>query len=635
MDIRLEETKFIFSVKILFLKDIPPRRRDCQPLNSPPSANWRRRIIKRLVNLRLYAWEVRIYVMKNFLIAILTLAILGGVGFGVYYFTRPAAPGIVLEFNKPEKIYVGSPFDVTISYTNTSDQALKDAKLSVFLPDGLVFAGRSVDQRGYDYSVGDIGPGSVNQEKISLIATEGPQSFKKLSAKIAYSLASAQGAQFEANSSADLGIGPEAITLNVSLPKSAANGETFDVVFKYQNNLPSEFKGLRLKISYPPAFSISEVLRDDMQSNQELILASVSALSSGEIKVTGSLVGNESSNQEFKIDSFSNYDGQDFQITSQAANMSISSSPLTSRVTVNDSDANLYVAKIGDNLKYRVYYKNNSAVALANVRVYVGLIGEMFDFSRLNTRGSFSSLSNSILWTQQTNPELLVLAPGEERNVEFAITAKNNFNISRMSDRNYSLKLNIQMESPTVPPDVVAVKTVSVGQAETKIAGILKLDSFGLFYDPDAGFINSGPYPPKVNQSTQYTIHLRLYSYAVDMADIIVTGKLASGVKFTGKVKTNTDSEPTVDQNTGVVTWKLNNLSAGRGVINDPAEAIFQVEYTPSSLDAGRTVELVGSLTAEARDQFTGTALVSGGDRIDTGLNRDNMIKSTSRAIQQ
>lgn len=584
--------------------------------------------------MRRYFCKVKIYLMKNFFIALVSLIVLAGVGFGVYYFTRPPAPGVLLEFNKPEKIYVGSPFDVTISYTNNSDQALKDAKLSVFLPDGLVFAGRSPEQRGYDYSVGDVGPGSVNQEKISLIAVDGPQSFKKLSAKVAYSLSSAQGAQFEANSSVDLGIGPEAITLGVTLPKSAANSESFDVVFKYQNNLPTEFKGLRLKLSYPPAFTISEIARDDMQSNQELILPSVPALSSGEIKVTGSLIGSESSNQEFKVDSFSNYDGQDFQTATQSASMTISSSPLTARVTINDVDANSYVARTSDSLRYKVFYKNNSAVALANVKIYIGLTGEMFDLSRINTKGSYSSLSNSILWTQQTNPELLVLAPGEERSVEFALAVKNSFNIRRMSDRNYSLKLNIQMESPTVPPEVVAVKTVSVAQIETKIAGILKLDSFGLFYDPDAGFINSGPYPPKVNQNTQYTVHLRLYSYAVDMTDVTVTGKLAPGVKFTGKVKTNTDSSPTVDQNTGVVAWKLSNLSAGRGIVGDPAEAIFQVEYTPSTLDAGRTVELVGSLNAEAKDQFTGVSLSSGGDRVDTGLSRDNMIKSSSRSIQ-
>lgn len=572
--------------------------------------------------------------MKNFLIAFFAVLVLSGVGFGVYYFTRPAAPGVLVEFNKPEKIYVGSPFDVTISYTNTSDQALKDAKLSVFLPDGLVFAGRSADQRGYDYSIGDIGPGSVNQEKISLIALDGPQSFKKLSAKVAYSLASAQSAQFEANSSADLGIGPESITLNVSLPKSAANGESFDVVFKYQNNLPTEFKGLRLKLSYPPAFTVSEVMRDDMQGNNELILSGVAGLSSGEIKVNGFLVGAELSNQEFKIDSFSNYDGQDFQIATQSGTMSISSSPLTAKVTVNDADANSYIAKPGDNLRYKIYYKNNSDVALANVKIYIGLVGEMFDFSRMNTRGSFSSISNSILWTQQTTPELLVLAPGEERNVEFSISAKNSFNIKRMSDRNYSLKLNIQMESPTVPPNVVAVKTVAVAQAETRIAGILKLDSFGLFYDPNAGFINAGEYPPRANQATQYTVHLRLYSYGVDMSDVVVNARLSPGVKFTDKVKTNTDSSPTIDQNSGMVTWKVSNLSAGRGIINDPAEAIFQIEYTPSNLDVGRDIELVSSITAEAKDQFTGIMLSSAGDRVTSGLPRDNMIKSTSRGVQ-
>ena len=119
------------------------------------------------------------------------------------------------------------------------------------------------------------------------------------------------------------------------------------------------------------------------------------------------------------------------------------------------------------------------------------------------------------------------------------------------------------------------------------------------------------------------------------MSDITISAKLKPGVSFTGKIKTNTDSSPIIDQNSGIVTWKLSNLSAGRGIVSDPAEAIIQLEYTPSTLDEGRDVMLVESSTAEAKDLFTGLMLTSRGDMVDTSLRRDTMIQASSRGVQE
>ena len=90
-----------------------------------------------------------------------------------YFLHKPQGPNVGLQFTKPDHVFLGDPFVLTISASNYSDSVLRNARISLFLPDGVSFEGQSEGQRVAEQTVGDPGPGSINQLNFNLIVTQG------------------------------------------------------------------------------------------------------------------------------------------------------------------------------------------------------------------------------------------------------------------------------------------------------------------------------------------------------------------------------------------------------------------------------------------------------------------------------
>lgn len=572
--------------------------------------------------------------MKKFGITLLVLLLVGGAGYAIYYFLSPKAPNVSLEFTRPGDVFIGKPFALAVSYSNSSDQVLKNAKFSVVLPPEVAFLGKSPDQRVFEEPIGDVGPGSVTPNTINLVALSGAQSFKQVTAKLRYNLPNSPDVQFESNKTFDLGLGLPAVSLTISVPQNAQSGENFDTQVKLQNNTGEDVKNVKLKLSYPPTFNFVKADKDGGVDHQEWAFPSLAKGETDNLTINGSLLGADLARYQFAGILSSDYMGQTYTIDNQSADIAISPSPLSLTLRINDSDPNSYSARAGDDVNYQIYYKNNSSIPLSNLKLTAALVGEMYDFSTLSANAIFNSITNVLTWNQQNVSDLAVLNPGEERSIGFRIKLDKSFPIARLGDKNFSLKINLSLESPTVPPGVAAQKTINVLGAETKITGQVDVRSTGYFYDAAAGILNKGPYPPKANQKTQYTVHWKVINYSTDLTGVKISASVTPGVNFTGQIKSNADTAPVFDQTTGQITWNIPNIPATKGILSPAIEATFQIEYTPSNLQIGQEVTLLGETRLEAQDGFTGRQLVSLADSVTTFLKEDTKITATERNVR-
>ncbi|MEK7195527.1 MAG: hypothetical protein AAB655_02430, partial [Patescibacteria group bacterium] len=244
----------------------------------------------------------------------------------------------------------------------------------------------------------------------------------------------------------------------------------------------------------------------------------------------------------------------------------------------------------------------------------------------LRSDGYFNSISNTVSWFTATTQQLENVAPGDGGTVRFSVRVKNVFPIKLFSDKNYTLKVDARLESPTVPPNITAEKTISVDGTESKVAGRVEVSSEAYWRDAQSGILNSGPYPPKVNQPTQYTIHWILRNYATDINNVSFSAFLKSGAVFTGKVKSNVNNLPSYNPSSGRVTWQIDSLAANKGVISPPAEAVFQIEVTPAVNQVNRNVPLISETTATWTDAFTGEELRVSAPELDSSLPYDKTI---------
>ncbi len=560
---------------------------------------------------------------------VLLLVLAGVIG---YFFFRPAGVNIGLEFSAPSQILVGQPIKVDVSISNLSDKIINNARLSLSLPDGVAFVSQGQDQRVREQVIGDLGPGSLNQQSFNLIVLDGENSIKRLGAKLVYSLDGSSSAQFQQQSNFDLAVGQSAVAVTLDSPEKVFGGENFEITVNFQNNTAGELKNSHLTLEYPPSFQFQKASVDPDRGNNYWNLGVLSQGESGNIKIRGNLLGSDESVFPFNAILDADFQGQNYTLTKQTANVAIASSPLNLRINVNGGGPD-YVAHIGDTLEYVLHYKNTLNVPLQNATVRAVLTGEQFDFKTLGSQAAFNSLSNTLTWNAANTPELGNINPGGEGEVRASIRLKSAFAPNRLGDKNYALKMNSTIESPTVPAGTSASKTISVASLETKLAGQLTVDTRGYFRDAASGILNSGPYPPKVNTPTQYTIHWQVKNYSTDVSGTRVSAFLQNGARFTGVVKSPLDAKPEYNPNSSEISWNIGDLIATKGIVGGALEAVFQIEYTPPTTQVGQSPALLGETTITGTDGFTGLTLNATDGQIRLDLPDDGTLGS-NRQIQ-
>ncbi|HUZ93072.1 MAG TPA: hypothetical protein VNG29_03715 [Candidatus Paceibacterota bacterium] len=563
---------------------------------------------------------------------VLIFAVIGIVIAGIFYLRRPQGPTVAFDFSKPGQVFVGDPFNLSISLSNYSDAILKDAKMSLQLPAGISFVGEPQDQRVMEFEIGDVGPGSIESSSSSfpeLIVTDGSLVNRLAHFMATFSYDTGSGSPtLQASDATDVFVGGPAVTLNITAPQSVLNGEDFQAQANYVNNTGESIPRLKLMLAYPPFFQFasSTPAAQANSQNSSWDLGTASSGANGAVTVSGNVLGPQGS--LFSVDGALTavFGGQLYTISSQSVNVTISQAPLSLAIVANSPN---YVSKIGDTLNYTLTYANNSAVAMQNLTVSAKLTSALYDFTSLDPHIPFNSITNTISWSPANTPELANLAPGQSGSLNFTIKLKDAFPIRLLSDKNYTLKVDGTVKSPTVPPGTSAANTISLTSFVTDVAGKVDFSSAAYWRDAASGILNNGPYPPKVNQATQYTIHWKIVNYATDVSNVTVSAYLQSGVAFTNVVKSNMTTSPTYDPNSGLVTWQIPAIPATKGVIGVPAEAIFQVSATPAVNQAGGSMPLLSDAKFSAMDDFVSSTISDDAPAVDTSLPGDATIAGT------
>jgi len=545
------------------------------------------------------------------------LIVLLGAALGItFYFRSPTAPSVSVAFSKPDAILVGAPTTITISSSNNSTMQLTGAILTVILPDGMSFVGDDPSERAKEYPLAAIDPGAVAAQSSTIIVTGAPNSLQRINVKLTYNTPATAQTQFETDGEANVVVGDSAISLSYgSTTQYVVSGQSFSFTVDYGNNTTQEIDNVSVQIKYPPAFTFatSSILAT---GNNIWNIGTVPGGTSGSFTVTGTIVGQTQAQYPMTGSVLLGISDQNYPVISQPLVFIVTQPPLSLTITPNNSTT--YVSSAGDSLDYILTYTNNSNVSFAGVNISANLVGKMFDFTSLQTNGAFSSRSNTITWSTANTPALVSVAPGQSGSVEFSVKTKTAFPIKLPSDKNYVLKVTGTIQSPTVAPNTAGSSTVAVTTLQNKIGGAITLAA--------KGSLGSGPYPPKVDQETDYAVHWDVTNYSTDAQNVKVSAYLQSGTALIGAITSNISSTPTYDPGTGLVSWTIPGVAAGTGVITQPAEAVFDVSNVPAVNQVGQDVTLLGASSLTATDGFTGQALSAQADAVTTALLNDPSI---------
>ncbi|MCL5733959.1 MAG: DUF11 domain-containing protein [Patescibacteria group bacterium] len=573
------------------------------------------------------------WVIIGVIFAVVVALIITGINLYFYYQNSLVNQGVGIEFSGDSKAYVGQSFKLTVNYFNNSNLVLKDASLSLILPDNISFLDSNNGQRVEQKSIGDLGPGSIGNATYNLIALGGAQSLQTVRAALSYDLLQTTINHFERQSSVDINILDPIVSVSLSAPQNIVSGENFDMTINYKNNTDQALSNVSLSLVYPPVYNFSSSSVKPTSGNNTWSLNSLAPGTSSSFTITGSVVGPDQSFFEMEADVNAQLNGQNYQVNNQKLQLSITSSPLSVSVSLNDNPN--YISKLSDNLNYTITYKNNSSVTFQNAVITAALTGDLYDFSSSQTNGYFNGLTQTFTWNSSNLPELASVAPNQEGSVNLSLNTKGSYPIRMISDKDFSLKLKAKIVSQTILPNSNTSQTVGLAELDTPIQGQVSIASYGYFRDAASGILNSGPFPPKVNQPTEYTIHWIITNYATDISNVKIQANLATNVTWTGTVKSSISSQPTYDPNSNTITWQIDNIPATTGVISPPIEAIFQIKNTPAITQLNNIAPLVGPVALTATDDFTNTQLSASANVVDTSLPNDKTVAGQGGAVIQ
>jgi len=560
--------------------------------------------------------------MKKFIFIIIILCIaLGAAGFW-YWQRNPYSKEILkLEILGSGEAAIFQEVEYTVKYKNNGNVRLEEPRLIFEFPEHtLLEEGLSRRQEMGPEELGDIYPGEEKtiQFKGRLFGKEGD--IKTAKAWLSYRPKNLQ-ARYESATTFTTEIKSVPLTFDFDLSSKIEAGRDFKFSLNYYSSLDYPLSNLGIKIEYPSGF---EFLGSDPQglAKTEWEISLLNQAEGGRIEITGKLSGEVKEQKIFKA-TLGIWQEDEFVLLKEITRgVEITRPRLFVFQQINGQSQ--YIANPGELLHYEIFFRNIGEEPFTDLFLVATLEGRGFDLETVKADLSqFKKGDNSIIWDWRDVPKLRFLGQGEEGKVEFWINLKDEWEISSPQEKNAILK------------NTVLISQIKE-EFETKINSKLAISQRG--YYQEEGFGNSGPIPPKVGETTTYTIIWQAKNYFNDVKNVKVKAVLPSNVRLTGKIFPEQESSKfAFDIQSREIIWMVRDnrvMETGTGVLNPAPNIAFQVALTPTSGQKGKVLPIIKGAIITGEDQWTESFIEGKTSAIDTTLPDDSTVSPNQGVVQ-
>jgi len=414
------------------------------------------------------------------------------------------------------------------------------------------------------------------------------------------------------------------------MPEKISSGQQITASLKYLNGSETNFQNLAVKIEYPAGFKVSSTYPQPQENLWEVGVLENNQ--EGKILITGVVEGQRGDSNIFRAYLGTIKDGNFIAYAETVKAIQIALPVLSLDMMVNDEHD--YIANTGEYLRYKVKYQNNGQLGISGVNISLKFDSKALDFSSLDLRekGAFDGASNTISWNQANASELEFLAPGQAGEFNFVVRVLENLPVKSFSDKNFTIYAVASSNSSNVPLALANQQVADSVKMETKINTRLGVVAKG--YYSDSFLQNSGSIPPKVGQTTTYSIHWQITNISNDAENVRVEAILPSSVEWTNKYSPSSNNFRYDALNRKII-WEVGKLTSGTGVITPAKYVVFQVALTPIAPQVNQVVELLKQSKILGKDSFTVSNLESVAPAVLSDLKEDPTMSPEKGRVTQ
>ncbi|MFA6006667.1 MAG: hypothetical protein WC764_03005 [Candidatus Paceibacterota bacterium] len=507
----------------------------------------------------------------------------------------------------PLSIKGGDEVQLQLQIVNNNNVPLEVSELVIEYPAGTRLSdNQTKETTRVTKNLGDIAPHQVINDTFRAILFGEEKSDKEIKIQLEYHLPGS-GAVYTRDVSYHIVIDSAPVTLRISSPDAVNSGDETTLNVTIDSNTGKLIPNLKLKMNYPPGFIFTKATPAPISGTTNVwTLGDVSASSSRDIVITGTMTGQENDTKAFQaiagISTGANIKNVDLVYNSLFQKIAIKKPFLGLAIALNDSVEDPSVVEGETPMQATFSWANNTDITLTDCALTVQTGGAIDRRSvRVDTAGSYFSSKNTLVWTANGLDKFQVVNPGDSgtQNVTFAS--------SPLLTDGVPLRLPMITLQGTFVCTKVGDSTTKDYQLTTQVFRTIKINSNAQFSASaryyTGPFTNTGPFPPKGDSDTTFTIIWSLTNTSNDIDNATVTATLPAYASWVDK--TAGDGTMAYDQGSKQVTWTIGTLKAGVGYESPVKQTSFQVSVKPSVNAAGSFVDIIGPSTFAGIDDFT------------------------------
>lgn len=564
-------------------------------------------------------------------------------GFAYYRFfmgsNTISGDNIDILISGPVSISGGDELSLDIEVKNKNNIDLKVVDLRIEYPDGTKSAENvSVDLKRYSKVLGDINAGKSERSIVKSILFGEENSEKIIKISVEYRVAGSN-AIFSKEKDYSILISSSPVNISVNNPKEANANQLLDFTINVTSNSLSTVKGLILKVEYPFGFNlVSSNPKYFSSDNSVFDLGDLAPGSQRVIRISGTIQGQDGEQRTFKfIVGTSNSDNKkviSVPLALYTSDILVKKPFIGLTLSLNQDAGKVISVSGGSKLKANIIWQNNMIDRVYDMGIKIQFKGAALDKRSVTAeKGFYNSSENYLLFDKNKIAEFATINSGDEGEIVFDFSTLAQSSNSGTSFSNSEITMDVSVlgskagNAPSGSQELLYSDTKTI-----KISSDLRLLSRG--YRTVGPFENSGPFPPKVENETTYTITWTATNSFNKITNAQVSAMLPPNVRWTSF--TSPDSEKiSYDQSRGEILWDIGEIKSGVGTTLPSREVSFQVAVIPSVSQIGSNINLVNEATISGLDAFTGVRVGEIKTPVTTNITSDpEYVENVGKVVQ-
>lgn len=503
---------------------------------------------------------------------------------------------------------LGNPFSesgvalpLSISVVNKNNADLLDTVLSIEYPTGTTDSeGKSLQRESRE--LGLFPAGATKVETIVPMLYGEEKTTRTIFLTLEYTLEGSQSRFFKKTEFPVL-LSSSPLSLSIDGPTTISKGQPFSLVIKNTMSESASLKNAYVQVEYPNGFSFQSATPEPSNGLTTWYLGDLIEGAFRAITIRGRISGDVGEERSFRIYSGTSEKSDATKVetvyNSDIHTVQIQEPFLTTKLAVDGKDQDVFSVQNGETVNGIVRWVHTGPVAIADPIIRLQIVGSSVDeTSMLADKAIYNVFQKEIQWSSDALllEGTALIEPGQSGTLPFSFKT---IETQGVAD---DIILTVSIEG--MFPDRGNEKVVLGGIEEKTVRFSSRLQfTSGAVYSVGV-FPNTGPFPPKVNNKTLYTINWSVRPSENTLENAQISAVLPQGVEWSRKISPE-GARLSYNTETRTVIWNIGTLVRASSTNNKSLTVSFQIANTPSIGSAGKELTLLGPTTYTATDTAT------------------------------